>query len=962
LFPCSNALLNNLEHANEYVRGSTLRFLCKLREPELLEPLVPALRKCLSHRHPYVRRNAVLAAYAVYRHLRDLYPDAPEEVERLLEEETDSATRRNAFIMTFDVAQPKALAFLARNMDRVLSFGDGFALVLLDLIRKVARADDRRARFVRVVTALLENPSPAVAFEAATTLTQLSSAPSAARAAAGAFTRILTKESDNNVKLIILDRLAALRRRNAKTLRESVMDILRALQTPNLDIRRRTLEIAIELVTPKNVEAVMGLLKKEILTTGNAGPAQSSKDAAASGPSSSSSGSGSSGGSDPEAAKYRSLLIGAIHQCAVRFPEVAPSVLSLLMDFLNGEGALTVAEFVREMMETTPAMRPALLAKLRDVLPEIRSSEVYRVALWLLGQYSEDDADVASALHAIREAIGPLPLATPFADFVQQQEHAKAAALAAITGGADAAAASGAEAGGKRKGPRVLADGTYASESAAPDAAAAGGRKRSGTVDVDEVLPGLRRLLLSGDFYLGAVVASSLTKLALRTADHHGRDSRQAKGVVVDALMVMVATIELGSSGLAGTATLLPASALPATGRGGYRPAGGSGNGVRIDQDSFERIVLCMRLLGEPTATAATAPVLLGTCKDVFHALLVERRARASQAAKDGVQTLGAGLLTLPAVPAGAAATTAGSSGAAPVDATPVDECLNLRLLRPSRGAADAPAGASSSASSSAFDDFEDTDMTKAAASAIESFSERLKRVHQLTGFADPVYCEAYVRLAGYDILLELSLINRTDTTLTNVTVELSTMGDLRLVERPAPLTLGPRDSTTIRANIKVSSTETGHIFGTVVYDSTAPGAASDKNVNVVNLAELHVDILDYLHPAVCSDAAFRSMWADFEWENKVTVNTNINGLQEFVAHIARMTNMRVLTPIQALAGTNFLAANLYARSIFGEDALVNISVESRPDSGIRGHMRIRAKTQGVALSLGDKITARQKL
>jgi coatomer subunit beta len=38
------------------------------------------------------------------------------------------------------------------------------------------------------------------------------------------------------------------------------------------------------------------------------------------------------------------------------------------------------------------------------------------------------------------------------------------------------------------------------------------------------------------------------------------------------------------------------------------------------------------------------------------------------------------------------------------------------------------------------------------------------------------------------------------------------------------------------------------------------------------------------------------------------------------------------------------------------------VSVENKvTDGGIRGHIRIRAKTQGVALSLGDRITAKQK-
>jgi coatomer subunit beta len=55
-----------------------------------------------------------------------------------------------------------------------------------------------------------------------------------------------------------------------------------------------------------------------------------------------------------------------------------------------------------------------------------------------------------------------------------------------------------------------------------------------------------------------------------------------------------------------------------------------------------------------------------------------------------------------------------------------------------------------------------------------------------------------------------------------------------------------------------------------------------------------------------------------------------------------------------------FLAANFYAHSIFGEDALANVSIEKAnaldPNSVVVGHIRIRAKSQGMALSLGDKV------
>ena len=56
-----------------------------------------------------------------------------------------------------------------------------------------------------------------------------------------------------------------------------------------------------------------------------------------------------------------------------------------------------------------------------------------------------------------------------------------------------------------------------------------------------------------------------------------------------------------------------------------------------------------------------------------------------------------------------------------------------------------------------------------------------------------------------------------------------------------------------------------------------------------------------------------------------------------------------------------YLAANLYAKSVFGEDALVNVSVEKQSDGRLAGYIRIRSKTQGIALSLGDKITLKQK-
>ena len=36
-----------------------------------------------------------------------------------------------------------------------------------------------------------------------------------------------------------------------------------------------------------------------------------------------------------------------------------------------------------------------------------------------------------------------------------------------------------------------------------------------------------------------------------------------------------------------------------------------------------------------------------------------------------------------------------------------------------------------------------------------------------------------------------------------------------------------------------------------------------------MTLSDVHIDKMDYLVPGSCTEAEFRSMWSEFEWENK---------------------------------------------------------------------------------------------
>jgi coatomer subunit beta len=848
---CQN-LRNNLQSPNEYLRGCTLRFICRLTEAELLEPLVPSIISNLEHRHSFVRRNAALAIKSIYGLPQGevLLADAPEVMEKFLEGESDLSARRNAFLMLVEHARERALGYLMSQLDQLATWGDVLQVVALELVRKTCRAEPQnKGKLIKIILALLASGSHSVVYECANVLVQLSTAPTAVRAAANAYCQVLATSTDNNVKLVVLDRIEDLASSQREIMQELVMDILRALSSPNLDIRRKALDIALDLTTAKSIDEVVLTLKKEVVKTQGAEK-------------------------DDKSGDYRSLLVQAIHTAAVRFSAVAGSVVDVLMDFVgdsNASSALDVVHFLREMAETNAELRPQIVTQLLDCFYQVRSSRVCTCALWIIGEYCEGDEAVLAGLATIKQSLGETPFFTAGEDEKGEED-----------GGEEAAEASSpAPATSSR--PVVLADGSYATQTAAAqEYAASGGAPDLGGAGA----PQLRSMLLGGDFFVGSVAATALTKLALRLKAG-GCAPTVANAEHAQVMLYLVCMLRLGGS---------PGLAQP------------------MDPDSANRIGLCLRVLSDPSG--AMGAVWLGECRAAFAAMIAEKKK--AEAVEE------------------AAKVTAGG--------TQPDELIDFVQLKSRRGMSQVE-----------IEDAVASDLQRATG-MLESRAERprLERVLQLTGMSDPVYAEAYISVHQYDVLLDVTVVNRSEETMQNLVLELATVGDLKLAERPQNHTLAPMDSVQIKANIKVTSTETGVIFGNIVYD-----AGLERKVVV--LADVHLDVIDWISPATTADVSFRAMWAEFEWENKVAVNTALTDVREYLRLICASTNMRCLTPESQLEGeAGFLAANLYARSVFGEDALVNLSVEKDKGGKLNGFVRIRSKTQGIALSLGDKITLRQ--
>ncbi|ELP88936.1 coatomer beta subunit, putative [Entamoeba invadens IP1] len=259
-------------------------------------------------------------------------------------------------------------------------------------------------------------------------------------------------------------------------------------------------------------------------------------------------------------------------------------------------------------------------------------------------------------------------------------------------------------------------------------------------------------------------------------------------------------------------------------------------------------------------------------------------------------------------------------------------------------------------------DDEEVEDVTSRIEQIKESRKlERLNNIVQLTGYSDPFYIEAVVTVTHFDITLDCLVINQTPSTLQNINIELIPHGGMSVKTKPAPVTLGPGDFVRVTLGVKVDATTVGVISGYVNYD------ISDKNVthhaldaNLI-LNELRIEYLDQMTPCPCDREVYQKKWMEYEWENKIPIDTELTDLKEYAFLVSSIAKLQCITPtVMFCDSIGFLSANFYAKNLFDEDALVNISAEA-VNGKISGWIRIRSKTQSLAINLGDRIVANQK-
>ncbi|WZZ21437.1 hypothetical protein YC2023_122824 [Brassica napus] len=151
-------------------------------------------------------------------------------------------------------------------------------------------------------------------------------------------------------------------------------------------------------------------------------------------------------------------------------------------------------------------------------------------------------------------------------------------------------------------------------------------------------------------------------------------------------------------------------------------------------------------------------------------------------------------------------------------------------------------------------------------------------------------------------------------------------MGDIKLSERPQNYTLAPESKRKIKANFKVSYTETGVIFGTLFPRISWSG----ENIKTMSSGARRTAF----GPPNCQDTTVH--------EQRTLLNNKDkqSSILSYKVHGAEFEweNMKCLTPTR-----------------------VGVSLEKQTNEKLSGYIRIRSKRKRIALSLGDRITLKQK-
>jgi coatomer subunit beta len=169
-----------------------------------------------------------------------------------LQRESDLTTKRNTFALYYKINKDAAIDFIVEAIkdDEHENFGDVLQLVILNMIQGTILNDPRSSgRLLKIIRHFSNSRFNSVLYEVASTLIRYTANADSFKIASNILQQIMKNNTDNNVKLLVLDQLDIIRKKNRQVINEDFLNLLKLAFSSGYEIKDKFLVFCKHFIT-----------------------------------------------------------------------------------------------------------------------------------------------------------------------------------------------------------------------------------------------------------------------------------------------------------------------------------------------------------------------------------------------------------------------------------------------------------------------------------------------------------------------------------------------------------------------------------------------------------------------------------------------------------------------------------------------------------------------------------------
>lgn len=217
--------------------------------------------------------------------------------------------------------------------------------------------------------------------------------------------------------------------------------------------------------------------------------------------------------------------------------------------------------------------------------------------------------------------------------------------------------------------------------------------------------------------------------------------------------------------------------------------------------------------------------------------------------------------------------------------------------------------------------------------------------VYDLSGHTSNLFVEVQIIQKECEVILDFFIVNKTEKTVEDVFLELTTTDGLHFIEPNVPF-IFPKDFICIKKMLRIKEAKTVMIFPRISY-----GKVEEI---IQELQPIDLSVFRFITEESLNEKEFRKQWSVLEWENRIPViEEKSKNLSVFVSDFLEYTAFKRID--QSLLSDGFVSFNVSAKNNFGGFILGNVSLAISGES-IIGDIRLRCSKEIVLKDIGKKL------